>query len=284
VAAPAPGTDAISFWQRNLVKRVVAGVPALVVVLALIAVAPPGLLALLVAAAGVWGTREYVGLLAGGSGAVLPLPAMLIGAGLVGLGGLLGSAGSLGGGLFVAVLVVLWGVWLRAAGSGPEGLRLAGLGLTGLLLVPWLFNHAGLLAYLPEGRGFLALLVAAVTLNDSLAYAVGTLLGRHPLLPAVSPHKTVEGALGGLAGGVIAALLARLWLPDAFTLAGLVGLGVLTAAAGQAGDLMESKLKRLNRAKESGRFLPGHGGLLDRLDAYLLAAPLLYYLLTLLAG
>jgi phosphatidate cytidylyltransferase len=173
-------------------------------------------------------------------------------------------------------------IWLGPAGSSDEGVSLAGTALLGVILVPWMLNHVSLIHRLPGGGGYVAMLVTIVTLNDTLAYLVGSLLGSRPLMPAISPHKTVEGAVAGLGGGVAGGLIGYFWLlpfesGPGFFEALLMG-GVLAAFA-QAGDLLESKLKRLVGADESGSFLPGHGGLLDRVDAYLLSAPLLYYYL-----
>ncbi len=109
------------------------------------------------------------------------------------------------------------------------------------------------------------------------AFFVGHAVGHRRLAPAVSPGKTVEGALGGLAGGVLGALVVRhLGLPDLPPLHA-VGLGVAVAAMGIVGDLDESLLKRWAGVKDSGTLFPGHGGMLDRLDSLLFGAPVLYY-------
>lgn len=280
--------DSISgTWSRNFAMRIAAGVPALAVVLLLLAFAPLRVVALVVAGAGVYGTYEFTRLLSAGDGARLPLWPMLVASVAVGLGGIVGTASALNAGLLVGAGLLAWSLWFSSAAAGRDGLRDLGMALAGLLLVPWLLNHLGLLVQLPGGRGFLAFLVVVVSLNDTLAYLVGTFFGNWPLLPSVSPRKTVEGALGGIAGGAIGGIVSRLWMggePVAFSLLGLIVLGGCLAVVGQAGDLLESKLKRLNGAGESGQFLPGHGGLLDRVDAYLVTAPVSFYLLSTLAG
>ncbi|MGE5507384.1 MAG: phosphatidate cytidylyltransferase [Chitinophagales bacterium] len=116
--------------------------------------------------------------------------------------------------------------------------------------------------------------------DDILAYFVGVNLGKHRLAPQVSPKKSLEGSLGGIAGAVIVALLIRNRLGLGIPQAAVTGLAV--AVAGQAGDLVESALKRESGVKDSGRLLPGHGGLLDRFDSSLLAFPVLYVLLRML--
>jgi phosphatidate cytidylyltransferase len=117
---------------------------------------------------------------------------------------------------------------------------------------------------------------------DTAAFFVGNAAGRRKLAPAISPGKTVEGALGGLAGGVAAAAAVRaLGLPSVpLGHALLLGLGV--AALGIVGDLVESLLKRWAGVKDSGTLFPGHGGMLDRLDSVLFGAPALYYYFALL--
>lgn len=269
-------------WRENLRTRALVGLPALAGLLVVILLAPPVLLAVVAGASALFGYYEYVRMLGAGQGMQLPLASLLAGGGAVALGGVLGSAATLGGGLLVGVVIVTWRLWFHAPGERERDLAQGGAALAGLLLVPWLASHLALLVYLPGGPGLVAFLVLALTFNDTLAYLVGSLLGHTPLSPHTSPNKTVEGSLGGIAGGVLAGLVSWLWLgwgPEGFTLAAVLVLGGGLAVAGQAGDLLESKIKRLNQADDSGVFLPGHGGLLDRLDAFLLSGPLLYYLL-----
>jgi phosphatidate cytidylyltransferase len=111
---------------------------------------------------------------------------------------------------------------------------------------------------------------------DSAAYFAGRAFGRTKLYEAVSPKKTREGFVGGLLGGVVGALLAHFWYLPQIPLAHAVGLAVVCACVGQLGDLVESLLKRSTDIKDSGNILPGHGGLLDRIDGLLFVAPLVY--------
>jgi phosphatidate cytidylyltransferase len=112
---------------------------------------------------------------------------------------------------------------------------------------------------------------------DSAAFFVGNAAGRRKLAPAISPGKTMEGAAGGLAGGIAAAVVVRsLGLPFVPLRHALL-LGLAVAALGIAGDLVESLLKRWAGVKDSGVLFPGHGGMLDRLDSILFGAPVLYY-------
>lgn len=135
-----------------------------------------------------------------------------------------------------------------------------------------------LLRSAPGGTAWIFLLCAVIFAGDTAALYVGTLWGRHKLCPAISPGKTVEGALGGLAANLAVGMAAKaLFLPEvgwaaALAFAAAVGL------AGQVGDLFESELKRASNVKDSGGLLPGHGGVLDRIDALLFAAPVAFVL------
>lgn len=139
--------------------------------------------------------------------------------------------------------------------------------------------HLVLLMALPFGRAWLLLLTTITVASDTAAFYTGSNFGKHKLCPAISPGKTWEGFAGGLAGSLAAALLVRhFFLPGQGMLwTGLIAL--LLGSLGVAGDLAESIIKRGFGVKDSGRLLPGHGGLLDRIDSLLITAPVLYYLL-----
>lgn len=128
-----------------------------------------------------------------------------------------------------------------------------------------------------RGRDLIVLLFLVVWLADAAAYMVGSLWGRHKLAPSISPGKTVEGALGALVVAVLAALVAKAWFFTGIGIADAVALGLLLGVFGMLGDLAESLLKRTGAVKDSGSLLPGHGGLLDRADSLLFAAPVLFY-------
>jgi phosphatidate cytidylyltransferase len=109
---------------------------------------------------------------------------------------------------------------------------------------------------------------------DTLAYAIGRFAGRTPLMPRVSPKKTWEGSGGGLFGAVAVAAACKLWLIPALTWLDVAALGAICGGISQLGDLAESLLKRSVDVKDSGSWIPGHGGMLDRLDAAAVAVPL----------
>jgi phosphatidate cytidylyltransferase len=127
-----------------------------------------------------------------------------------------------------------------------------------------------------EGPGFVLMTLMFAWLADTGGYAAGRLFGKTKLYPSVSPNKTWEGFFGAIAGAVCGALLAHFWYLPSIPLLPAVLLAVCCGVIGQLGDLAESLLKRAVNAKDSGRLVPGHGGLLDRIDALLLVSPAVY--------
>ena len=126
------------------------------------------------------------------------------------------------------------------------------------------------------GRAWLVILLVTIWIGDTAALAVGRRFGRTPLSPVISPHKTREGAIGGLLGGTLAALLMQhLFLPALPWHHVLIG-SLLAGAFGQLGDLAESMLKRAAGVKDSSSLIPGHGGVLDRIDSLLFSIPAMY--------
>jgi phosphatidate cytidylyltransferase len=123
----------------------------------------------------------------------------------------------------------------------------------------------------------LALFFIVVFAGDTAAYYTGRALGRRKLAPKISPGKTIEGVVGGLIGNVLAAVLAHFTFFPELNIAHAVPLALVMGAAGITGDLCESMIKRGAKAKDASKLIPGHGGLLDRLDSMLFNAPLLYY-------
>jgi len=164
------------------------------------------------------------------------------------------------------------------AGSGHPGLavRRAVATVAGVCWLGLLPGAYIALRYEPDGVALIVLLFAAVSSGDIGAYYGGKALGRHPLAPHLSPKKTIEGAAFGLiASGIGAAIVVYYWIPASTWPRGLL-VGLLLGAVGQAGDLFESSLKRAAGTKDSSRLLPGHGGILDRLDGLLFGGMVLY--------
>ncbi|NIM01085.1 MAG: phosphatidate cytidylyltransferase [Acidobacteria bacterium] len=127
------------------------------------------------------------------------------------------------------------------------------------------------------GRDLLFLLFLCVMLGDTAAYYVGSAIGRSKMTPVLSPNKSWEGAIAAIFASVAASWLATVWFFPDLPLKHALIIGALLGPAGILGDLAESTLKRAGGVKDSGRLLPGHGGLLDRIDSLLFAAPVLYY-------
>ena len=140
-----------------------------------------------------------------------------------------------------------------------------------------LLFHAPLLRELDQGLQWVLLLLAVTFATDTSAFFVGRALGRLPLAPAISPGKTLEGAVGGLAGAVLAAVIGVELLGLDLTMPETLVLGGLAGVAGQLGDLAESRLKRVAGVKDSGWLFPGHGGVLDRIDSIVFNLPVVYY-------
>jgi len=149
----------------------------------------------------------------------------------------------------------------------------------GAFYVAWLLGHLILINRLANGPFLIFFLFLVTWANDTAAYYVGTLLGRHPMAPVISPRKTWEGAVGGLLGSVAAAFACRAWFLDSLSLNETVWLGLMIGLAAPLGDLCESALKRSASVKDSGRFIPGHGGMLDRVDSLIFTTPVFYYCL-----
>lgn len=185
------------------------------------------------------------------------------------------------GGLFLAA--ALFATALMLAGI-PTAQALSGTAVTTLGLPLIVFPCCALIwlarANLPGagarfGPRLILFLLVTIWGCDSFAYYVGKNFGRHKLAPEVSPKKTIEGSIGGLVGSVLVAVGAALLFVPEFRPAEAALIGGLASTAGQLGDLVESLFKRGAGVKDSGQFLPGHGGFYDRVDSLLFAAPVL---------
>ena len=182
--------------------------------------------------------------------------------------------------LLVSFMLTAGGVvvWRVLDGSGPAALRDAAAGTFATAYIPFMGGFVMLMLAEPDGAKRVALFVLLSVANDTGGYVAGVLLGRHPLAPSVSPKKSWEGLGGSL---VLAGLVGAVGMAWAFGASPLVGiaLGVASVLTSTLGDLSESLIKRDLELKDMGTLLPGHGGVLDRLDSLLLTAPLVYLLL-----
>ena len=153
-----------------------------------------------------------------------------------------------------------------------------GFGIFGMVWTVWSILHVTLIKALPEGATLLLFLILVISFSDIIAYFGGKRFGKSFLAPSISPKKTWEGSLLGIIGGGLVGAVFVEYSMSMFWLKGFI-LSVVLAIVGQLSDLVESKIKRLCNVKDSGTLLPGHGGILDRIDGYLLTAPLFYYFL-----
>ena len=146
-----------------------------------------------------------------------------------------------------------------------------------IVYVGWLLGHGLWFETLPDGAALVLFLVGTTWAGESAAYGVGSLFGRHELAPSISPRKTVEGAAGQLLVSVGAAAGLGAWLLPHWSVSTAILAGAMLGIVGQIGDLAESAVKRSLGAKDTGTLIPGHGGVLDRLDGLMFNAPALFY-------
>jgi phosphatidate cytidylyltransferase len=163
-------------------------------------------------------------------------------------------------------------LWAR----GPLATEPMALTLLAVMYVGWLLGHTLLLYRLPDGADLVLLLVGVTWIGESVAYLVGSAVGRHKLAPVISPNKTVEGGVAQLVASVAGSLVLGAWLAD-WPAGRSAAVGALLGVVGQVGDLAESAMKRIVGVKDAGNLIPGHGGVLDRVDGLLFNAPALYY-------
>ena len=145
----------------------------------------------------------------------------------------------------------------------------------GVLYIAWLFSFLVRLKVFPQGTLLVGFVLIVTKLGDMGAYLVGASLGKTPLIPRISPKKTVEGLAGGLVTSFLAACALQRWLP-APSWGHAIVLGLVLGAGAQAGDLVESLFKRDCETKDSGRLVPGLGGMLDVIDSLLFTVPVFY--------
>ncbi len=184
-----------------------------------------------------------------------------------------------------SVIAMLVGEVIRPSGVPLERVVYS---FFGIIYIPYLMSYALLLRYTPndtQGFWYLLLVLLGAYASDTGAYFAGGLFGKTKLAPEISPSKTIEGAIGGLVFSFLFVFLLseslRAFAPPGANVYDALIFSLLVSSTAQLGDLAESVIKRSLGAKDSGNFLPGHGGILDRMDSILFALPVAYYFLKL---
>jgi len=182
--------------------------------------------------------------------------------------------------LFLAIAVYTLFSFKEIKAAASE----AALLFFGQLYIPFLLGYLVLIRNQPLGWQWILLIMFIVMSGDSAAYFIGCRFGKRKLYQAVSPNKSVEGAIGGVAGSIAGVIAAKFTFFNEISLPDALLAAILIGTISQVGDLFESLLKRSCGVKDSGSIVPGHGGILDRLDSILFAAPVAYYYAVFVAG
>ena len=172
----------------------------------------------------------------------------------------------------------------------PAALKSLSFSFLGLFYIAGLFSFLILIRELPQlanfdyrmGGKWMVFLYFSIWTCDTFAYFVGRAMGKHKLAPVISPRKTVEGAMAGVFGTILAAWVSQASFLNSFSFSELLPIALIVGIIGQIGDLVESLLKRAAGVKDSSGIIPGHGGVLDRFDSLIFVAPWVYYYLKLL--
>jgi phosphatidate cytidylyltransferase len=175
-----------------------------------------------------------------------------------------------------ACLMALFITWYASGSALEDSLNQVAYSFLGVIYVSGLMSYFILLRGMEHGNYILFYLFMVIWSGDIAAYYVGKTIGKRPLAPRISPGKTLEGSGGGLVGSVVGGVAAQQLFFDALPLSHCLIMALLCAIMGQIGDLAESLFKRRAGVKDSGSLIPGHGGVLDRLDSLMFAGPTFY--------
>ncbi len=184
--------------------------------------------------------------------------------------------------LLSSYTIILFLLYLFRAEDMAKNIHQIGVLIIGIIYIPILFSY--LIPLRDMGYRWVLLLLTIIFLCDTGALYTGMLIGRHKLYPSISPNKTLEGAVGGILFGITAAVLSKSIFFNQLEVKDAIFLGFSLSILGQLSDLSESMVKRIGGVKDSGKFFPGHGGVLDRIDSLLFTSPFLYYYVTLRMG
>lgn len=251
--------------------RVLSAAVLLIVVIGTVWFLPPVATLVLAIVTSAAAFHEYAGISAALGARI---PRVVCAAAVIAVCALVGAGAPVVIALLSALLIV--GALAVAAGRpGPDVLLNAAAAILPLIYIG---VPLGALAAIRTvaGRDAVLLLAIVIIVSDSAQYYTGRALGRRPLAPEISPKKTVEGAIGGMVFATLAFAVGGRWLFPSIPVIVLLVAGAVLAAAGIVGDLFESLLKRSAGLKDSSSLIPGHGGVLDRIDSWLFAAPVFY--------
>ncbi|MDD5093724.1 MAG: phosphatidate cytidylyltransferase [Dehalococcoidia bacterium] len=180
--------------------------------------------------------------------------------------------------LLVTTAVLLPLIWFIRTPDRSKAFLSWAWTITGAFYIGWTMSHFVLLRELDDGRDWVFLALLGTFTSDTVAFFVGRSFGKHKMAPSISPGKTWEGAIGGVAGAIAAVIvLGMITGLDEIGYVKLIPLGLLLSLFAQVGDLSESVLKRSSGIKDAGSLIPGHGGVLDRLDSIIFSVVLVYY-------
>ena len=186
--------------------------------------------------------------------------------------------------VIAASVIILFIVRIFEGNASDNAFSYVSNTVFGILYVSFLMSYMGVIRNSGDnGRELIFFVLLITWMGDTTAYYGGKGFGKHKLAPAISPKKTVEGAIIGLMGSIFGAIIAKLWFLD-IGISNAVIAGILIGVSGQFGDLSESIIKRNLQVKDSGGIIPGHGGILDRVDSLLFSAPVFYYYWSLVTG
>lgn len=262
-------------------KRILTGAALIPVLYLVVWHLPPAYFILLIMAAAAVGMHEFYRLAQHRGAKPLVVPGISIGVLLV-FNFAQPLLPDLGIGFFLtaSIFLVLIGRLFSPRPVEGAGADIA-MTVLGIFYVALLFGYQAAIRMVDDGKLWIVFLYLVIWASDTAAYYIGSAFGKHRLYEKISPKKSLEGLAAGLIAAPGAAVLCRAWfLPEAGLLEAAL-LGLTLAAVGVVGDLVESLFKRSAGVKDSGALIPGHGGVLDRMDSVLFAAPVLFYYLML---
>jgi phosphatidate cytidylyltransferase len=262
-------------------KRIFTAVVAIPILVLIIEFAPPLVCVALIAIAALLALKEYFGLVGEQVPLVFRVAGFLVAVLILFAVTFHGYVAELPLFIFPAGVILMLTVALFSAGGETPAIRFQ----AAVLALFGAFYVGGLTAYLAairmispdDGADFLMMLFCMIWAGDTFAYFFGRTLGKHKLAPTISPNKTVEGAVAGFVFSILIAIACRFVFVQQLTWIDATILGAIIGVMGQIGDLCESIIKRAVSVKDSGSILPGHGGMLDRIDSLLFGAPAMYY-------